>query len=377
MKCLINGKIILKNQILENKVLVFDEKIMDITDSAPKDCEVIDANGKYISPGLIDIHIHGNMGKDTMDSTDESIETISKSIMRHGVTSFLPTTMTMDKEHVYDALEVIKKAQNRKLEGAQVLGAHLEGPFINENYKGAQNEKFIINSKYEFIKEYKDVIKVITYAPEKDIDFDFTREIKRCTDIVLSIGHSNANYEQAKEAINLGVTNVTHMFNAMTGLNHRDPGVVGAALTTNVYSELIADTIHINKDLFQFILNNKGKERLILITDSIEAGGLEDGNYALGGQKVIVKGNEARLENGALAGSVLPLNKMVFNFLENTNLKVNEAINLASLNPATSLGINDKKGSLEIGKDADIAVFDENLNCKMTLCLGEVVYKNI
>ncbi|HBG5345624.1 TPA: N-acetylglucosamine-6-phosphate deacetylase [Clostridioides difficile] len=377
MKCLINGKIILKNQILENKVLVFDEKIIDIADSVPKDCEVIDADGKYISPGLIDIHIHGNMGKDTMDSTDESIETISKSIMRHGVTSFLPTTMTMDKEHVYDALEVIKKAQNRKLEGAQVLGAHLEGPFINENYKGAQNEKFIINSKYEFIKEYKDVIKVITYAPEKDIDFDFTREIKRCTDIVLSIGHSNANYEQAKEAINLGVTNVTHMFNAMTGLNHRDPGVVGAALTTNVYSELIADTIHINKDLFQFILNNKGKERLILITDSIEAGGLEDGNYALGGQKVIVKGNEARLENGALAGSVLSLNKMVFNFLDNTNLKVNEAINLASLNPATSLEIDDKKGSLEIGKDADIAVFDENLDCKMTLCLGEVVYKNI
>lgn len=309
MKCLINGKIILKNQILENKVLVFDEKIIDIADSVPKDCEVIDADGKYISPGLIDIHIHGNMGKDTMDSTDESIETISKSIMRHGVTSFLPTTMTMDKEHVYDALEVIKKAQNRKLEGAQVLGAHLEGPFINENYKGAQNEKFIINSKYEFIKEYKDVIKVITYAPEKDIDFDFTREIKRCTDIVLSIGHSNANYDQAKEAINLGVTNITHMFNAMTGLNHRDPGVVGAALTTNVYSELIADTIHINKDLFQFILNNKGKERLILITDSIEAGGLEDGNYSLGGQKVIVKGNEARLENGALAGSVLSLNK--------------------------------------------------------------------
>ncbi|EQJ10556.1 N-acetylglucosamine-6-phosphate deacetylase [Clostridioides difficile] len=377
MKCLINGKIILKNQILENKVLVFDEKIIDIADSVPKDCEVIDADGKYISPGLIDIHIHGNMGKDTMDSTDESIETISKSIMRHGVTSFLPTTMTMDKEHVYDALEVIKKAQNRKLEGAQVLGAHLEGPFINENYKGAQNEKFIINSKYEFIKEYKDVIKVITYAPEKDIDFDFTREIKRCTDIVLSIGHSNANYDQAKEAINLGVTNVTHMFNVMTGLNHRDPGVVGAALTTNVYSELIADTIHINKDLFQFILNNKGKERLILITDSIEAGGLEDGNYSLGGQKVIVKGNEARLENGALAGSVLSLNKMVFNFLNNTNLKVNEAINLASLNPATSLGINDKKGSLEIGKDADIAVFDENLDCKMTLCLGEVVYKNI
>ncbi|NMS90807.1 N-acetylglucosamine-6-phosphate deacetylase [Clostridioides difficile] len=377
MKCLINGKIILKNQILENKVLVFDEKIIDIADSIPNDCEVIDVDGKYISPGLIDIHIHGNMGKDTMDSTDESIETISKSIMRHGVTSFLPTTMTMDKEHVYDALEVIKKAQNRKLKGAQVLGAHLEGPFINENYKGAQNEKFIINSKYEFIKEYKDVIKVITYAPEKDIDFDFTREIKRCTDIVLSIGHSNANYEQAKEAINLGVTNVTHMFNAMTGLNHRDPGVVGAALTTNVYSELIADTIHINKDLFQFILNNKGKERLILITDSIEAGGLEDGNYALGGQKVVVKGNEARLENGALAGSVLSLNKMVLNFFDNTNLKVNEAINLASLNPATSLGINYKKGSLEIGKDADIAVFDENLDCKMTLCLGEVVYKNM
>lgn len=375
MKCIVNGKILLENQILENKVLVFDKKIIDIANEVPQNCEVIDAQGKFISPGLIDIHIHGNLGKDTMDATDDAIQTIAKSVSRYGVTAFLPTTMTMDQESVHNALEVVKKAMKVKNEGAKVIGAHLEGPFINEDYKGAQNEKFIIDASYDFIEKYKDVIKVITYAPENDVNFEFTKKIKNETDIVLSIGHSDADYDQAKEAINLGVTNITHMFNAMTGLNHRDPGVVGAALTSDVYCEIIADTIHITKDLFQFILDNKGKEKVVLITDSIEAGGLEDGIYSLGGQKVIVKENQARLENGALAGSVMTLNRMVNNILNNTNLKVNEAVKLASLNPARSLRIDNNKGSIELGKDADIAIFDENLDCHMTISEGKIIYK--
>lgn len=375
MKAIINGKLILRNEVLENKVIVFDEKIIDITDEVPKNCEVIDVNGKLVAPGLIDIHIHGNMGKDTMDGSDEAIDTISKSIARHGVTSYLPTTMTMDESSIEKALNSVKKGMNRKIDGAKVLGAHLEGPFINKIYKGAQNGNYIVNPSYEFVKRYEDVIKVITYAPEEDIDFKFTKDIKENTNIVLSIGHSAATFIQARDAIKLGASNITHTFNGMTGLNHRDPGVVGAALTTDVYCEFICDTIHITKDLFQFILDSKGKDKVVLITDSMEAGGLENGTYSLGGQAVIVKDGAARLESGSLAGSVSSLNSMVKNFYENTNLKINEAIHLASLNPAKSLGIDNKKGSLDIGKDADIAIFDNDLNCNMTISNGEIIFK--
>lgn len=375
MKAIINGKILLRNEILEGKNIIFDDKIINITDEIPKDCEIIDANNNFVSPGLIDIHIHGNMGKDTMEGTDEAIDTISKSIARHGVTSYLPTTMTMDEESIIKALESIKRGMNRNIKGAKVIGAHLEGPFINKIYKGAQNGSYIVNPSYELVKKYEDVIKVITYAPEEDKNLEFTKDIKRNTNIVLSIGHSAATFIEARDAIRLGASNITHTFNGMTGLNHRDPGVVGAALTTDTYCEFICDTIHITKDLFQFILDSKTKDKVVLITDSMEAGGLEDGTYSLGGQAVIVKDGAARLESGSLAGSVSSLNSMVRNFYKNTNLKLNEAVHLASLNPARSIGIDEYKGSLDIGKDADIAIFDENLNCKMTISNGEIIFK--
>ncbi|CEK39780.1 N-acetylglucosamine-6-phosphate deacetylase [Paraclostridium sordellii] len=375
MKAIINGKILLRNEILEGKNIIFDDKIINITDEIPKDCEIIDANNNFVSPGLIDIHIHGNMGKDTMEGTDEAIDTISKSIARHGVTSYLPTTMTMDEESITKALESIKRGMNRNIKGAKVIGAHLEGPFINKIYKGAQNGNYIVNPSYELVKKYEDVIKVITYAPEEDKNLEFTKDIKRNTNIVLSIGHSAATFIEARDAIRLGASNITHTFNGMTGLNHRDPGVVGAALTTDTYCEFICDTIHITKDLFQFILDSKTKDKVVLITDSMEAGGLEDGTYSLGGQAVIVKDGAARLESGSLAGSVSSLNSMVRNFYKNTNLKLNEAVHLASLNPARSIGIDEYKGSLDIGKDADIAIFDENLNCKMTISSGEIIFK--
>ena len=375
MKCITSGKIILKDRVVEGKNLVFDENIVDICDSIPKGCEVIDAEGNYVSPGLIDIHIHGNMGEDTMNGTDFAIETISKSVARHGVTGFLPTTMTMGKEDIYKSFEAIRRAKARKMEGAQVLGCHVEGPFINIAYKGAQNESYIVAPNYPFIKDYTDVIKVITMAPEKDEKFEFIKAVKKNTDILMSIGHSKATFDEANAAIDAGVGSITHLFNAQTPLNHREPGIVGAALTRNVYSEIIADTIHVNKGLFQFVIDNKGKDRLILITDSMEAGGLEDGEYSLGGQKVIVKNNAARLESGALAGSVSALNSMVSNFYNNTNLSIVEAINLASKNPSEAIGVSDRKGTIEIGKDADIAIFDENLKCKMTICKGDIVYK--
>jgi len=377
MKSIINGKIVLKNGILENKVIVFDKHIIDICDEVPNNCEVIDAKGNYVSPGLIDIHIHGCKGFDTMDEDEDAVEVISKGLAETGVTSFLPTTMTMSLERIYKAFDNIVKAKNKNIKGAKILGAHMEGPFINEKYKGAQNPKYIYKPSFEFIKDYTDLIKIITYAPEVDTNFEFTKKIKKDTDIVLSIGHTDATYNTAKEAKDLGVTNITHLFNAMTPLNHRDPGVVGLALTSDMYCELIADKIHINKDLFQFVIDNKGKERLVLITDCMRAGCMHDGEYDLGGQTVYVKDNSARLASGNLAGSVLNLNKAVYNFKENTNLNIYEAINLASLNPAKSINIDDKKGSLEIGKDADIAIFNEDMDCLATIVEGDIIYNKL
>lgn len=375
MQAIINGKIVHKDGILENKVLIFDSKIIDICDNVPDNCQIIDAKGMYISPGLIDIHIHGSKGSDVMDNTVEAINTISSSIATSGVTGYLPTTMSMKKERIQNAFIAIKDAINTENKGAKILGIHVEGPFININYKGAQNANFIVKPDFDLIKDYTDLIKIISYAPEVDENLEFTKKVKEETDIVLSICHSNAKYAEAMESINCGVSNITHLFNGMSPLTHREPGVVGAALASDVYCELIADKIHVSKDVYQIVLNNKGKEKVVLITDSMRAASMEDGEYELGGQPVFVKGNSARLENGSLAGSVLTLNKAVYNFFENTKLSLHEAINLASLNPAKSINIDKDKGSIEVGKDADIAIFDENMNCYLTIVEGQLVYK--
>lgn len=377
MKAIINGKIIKENEILENKVIVFNDKIIGLYDRVPKGADVIDAKGMYVSPGLIDIHVHGSCNCDVMDKSVDAIKTIGNGIKENGVTSFLPTTMTMSKEDIHEALNTIRESMNIKYNGAQVLGAHLEGPFINNKYKGAQSDEFIQIPNFPFIEDYVDIIKIISYAPEVDKNFNFTKEVKEKTDITLSIAHTNATYEEAISAIKFGASNITHLFNAMTPLNHREMGVVGAALTSNVYCEIICDNIHINPALFQFVLNNKGKDKVILITDCMRAGCMPDGKYDLGGQDVFVKDGAARLAAGNLAGSVLNLNKAVYNFMKKTNLSLNEAINLASLNPAKSINMDDRKGSLEINKDADIAIFNDEMDCYMTVSQGEIIFNKL
>lgn len=377
MKAIINGKIIKENEILENKVIVFNDKIVGLYDKVPKDADIIDAKGMYVSPGLIDIHVHGSCNCDVMDKSVDAIKTIGNGIKENGVTSFLPTTMTMSKEDIHEALDTIRESMNIKYNGAQILGVHLEGPFINNKYKGAQSDEFIQVPNFPFIEDYVDIIKIISYAPEIDKNFNFTKEVKEKTDITLSIAHTNATYEEAISAIKLGASNITHLFNAMTPLNHREMGVVGAALTSNVYCEIICDNIHINPALFQFVLNNKGKDKVILITDCMRAGCMPDGKYDLGGQDVFVKDGAARLAAGNLAGSVLNLNKAVYNFMKKTNLSLNEAINLASLNPAKSINMDDRKGSLEINKDADIAIFNDEMDCYMTVLQGEIIFNKL
>lgn len=383
MKAIINGKIILEDRVLENSVILFDKNIRSIisTEKFKKtsvdNIEIIDAKGNFVSPGLIDIHIHGSGGHDAMDGSLEDIDIISKSISEHGVTSFLPTTMTMDKAKIYKALDAVKIAMQSKLKGAKVLGAHMEGPFISEKYKGAQKKDFILKPDVNFIEGYEEVIKIITLAPEEDKDFNFIKRVKQNTNIVLSMGHTNSNYKAAIEAIKCGITHATHTFNAMTPLNHREPGVVGAIMNSDVSAELIADKIHINPAIFPILLKLKGKDKVVLITDSMRAGCMKDGISELGGQKVIVKNNAARLANGTLAGSILTLEKAVKNVYENTDLELYEAVALASLNPAKVLNIHEYKGSIKQGKNADFTLFDKNFEVMQTIVEGSAVYSNL
>ena len=385
MKAIINGKIVTEERIIEGKVLLFHNKIVDIIDEKDleayriknnkKEMEVINANGKYVGPGLIDLHIHGSGGADTMDGSLEALNKMSSAICRRGVTSFLPTTMTMEVGLIYKALDTIKEAMSLEMKGAKVLGAHMEGPFISAKYKGAQSATHIKKPAYEIVKDYLDVIKIITLAPEEDEGYNFIKKVKKESQIVLSIGHSNATYEEANEAIKNGITHATHTFNAMTPLNHRKPGVVGAIFNSDISCELIADTVHVHPELFKLLAKIKGIEKVVLITDCIRAGGLGKGISELGGQKVVVDDNSARLIDGTLAGSVLGLNLAVKNMLDNTDLKINEVINMASLNSAKVIGIDDKKGSIKEGKDADIIIFDEDLNVDTTIVEGKVVFK--
>ncbi|MBK5246129.1 MAG: N-acetylglucosamine-6-phosphate deacetylase [Peptostreptococcaceae bacterium] len=382
MNCIIGGKIILENEILYGKVLLYSNKIIDIIDEESfvknilnEGIKTIDVHGKYVSPGFIDIHIHGSGGKDTMDGKISDLEIISETIAKSGVTSFLPTTMTMSKEKIYKALDTVRLAIEKKLTGAKILGVHMEGPFISEKFKGAQNMDYLAKPDFQLIENYSDIIKIITLAPEEDFQFEFIKSIKEKTNIILSIGHTNSDYETAMKAIDAGISNATHIFNAMPPFHHRHPGAVGAILNSNISFELIADTIHIHPAVFQILLNAKGKEKMILITDSMRAGFMKDGNWELGGLEVVVQNNSARLTDGTLAGSILTLNKAVLNIMEYTELEIYEAVALASLNPAKLIHLDKMKGSIKIGKDADLVIFDEELKVELTISEGEIIYR--
>ncbi len=380
MKAIINGKIILKDRIVEGKALLYSNVIEGVIDAEaiPADAEVIDACGGYVSPGLIDIHIHGYLGKDVCDGEEESIRTIAGGIVKNGVTGFLPTTMTVDMAVIKKALQVCRdlKDESKVWAGSEILGCHAEGPFISESKKGAQDPKYILKPDAAFVKEYADIIKVITLAPETDTeDFAALREIARDTDVVMSMGHTSADYDTAMASTNIGVKHVTHLFNAMTPLAHRAPGVVTAALNSDVSCEVIVDTFHVNPCFYDLLYKIKGR-KLVFITDCLPAGGLPYGEYTLGGTKIIYNDIVCRLEDGTVAGSVLPLNKGVWNVYTNSNIPLYECVNGATLNPATTIGIADKKGSIETGKDADIIITDDSFNVLKTIIGGEIRYES-
>ncbi|MCI5772415.1 MAG: N-acetylglucosamine-6-phosphate deacetylase [Clostridiales bacterium] len=380
MKAIIGGKIILPDSEVKGKALLFEDKVIGIVDEkealAQAD-EVIDAQGAYVCPGLVDVHIHGYLGADTSDADKDGVRLMARGVLANGVTSFLPTTMTVEWDILDTVFKQLRELKEESLkddfEGAEILGCHAEGPFINPSKKGAQKESAILAPDAAKVLPFKDIISIITYAPEMEGGMAFTRELKQNSDIQLSIGHTSATYDVAKEAMGLGITRVTHTFNAQTPLHHRDPGVVGAALTSDVYCELIADTFHVNKGLFTLMDKAKGN-KLVLITDCTRAGGLEDGEYTLGGQPIFVKGIECRLADGTIAGSVLKLNNAVRNYRDNASIPMWKAVRAATLNAAESAGVADRKGSLESGKDADITLMDEDCQVVKTFVRGNLKY---
>ncbi len=379
MKAIINGKIILKDRIVEGSALLYSSVIEGIVPlgSVPEGADVIDAKGGYVAPGLIDMHIHGYLGKDVCDGEEESIRTISKGLLANGVTGYLPTSMTVDMKVIKKALEVCRnlKEESKDWDGSVILGCHAEGPFISESKKGAQDAKYILKPDAAFVKEYADIIKTITLAPETDEnDFAAIREITRDTDVVISMGHTSADYETAMASVNAGVKHVTHLFNAMTPLQHRAPGVVTAAMNSDISCELIVDTFHVDASLYDMLWKLKGR-KLCFITDCLPAGGLPEGEYTLGGAKIIYRGIVCRLEDGTVAGSVLHLNKGVWNVYTNSDIPLYECVNCASLNPAATLGIDKQKGSLEVGKDADIIITDGEFGIVKTIIGGKIKYE--
>ena len=379
MNAIVNGKIILEDGIVEHAALLYSTVIEGVVpvDEVPADATVIDACGGYVSPGLIDLHIHGYLGRDVCDGEEESIRTISRGLLANGVTGYLPTTMTVDMGTIRRALEVCRnlREESKTWQGSTILGCHAEGPFINESKKGAQDPKHILKPDAAFVKEYADIIRIITLAPETDTeDFSAIREITADTDVVVSMGHTATDYDTAMAGIQAGVGHVTHLFNAMTPLAHRAPGAVTAALNGDVSCELIVDTFHVDPCLYNLLWKLKGR-RLCFITDCLPAGGLPYGEYTLGGTRIIYRDIVCRLEDGTVAGSVLHLNHGVWNVYTHSDIPLWECVNGASLNPATVLGIADRKGSLSTGKDADIVITDEQFEVKRTIIGGVVQYE--
>ena len=374
MQAIVNGILLLPDGEVRGKALLLDETIRGIVDvDQVGDAQVLDAKGAYVAPGLIDTHTHGYRGKDVSDADAEGIRAMARGFLENGVTSFLPTTMTVAwdiLEQVFSQVrELQKESRQADFSGAQILGCHAEGPFINPSKKGAQAESAILAPDPARILPYADVIKVITFAPEMPGGETFIRALREKTDIRLSIGHTGATYEQAMTAIALGASRTTHTFNAMTSLLHREPGVVGAALCSDVYAELIPDTFHVHPALFSLLHKVKG-DRVVLITDSLRATGMPDGEYTLGGQAFVLKGIQCRLKDGTIAGSVLKLNEGVRNYRDHAGVPLYTAVRAASLSAAQSAGVDREKGSLERGKDADIIFLTEDCTVLRTMVRG-------
>lgn len=364
---------------LEKTSLTYDEKFVTIGKNEEGLQELPEEY--VVVPGFLDEHIHGAAGSDAMDGTMEDLGKIANALASEGTTAFLATTMTQSPENITKALKAVKAYRELSPEsGAEILGVHLEGPFISKDFVGAQPIEYVAKPSVEVFKKYQDAsgdcVRIVTLAPEVEGSTELIKYLVS-QNIVASIGHTNATYADVKKAVEAGATNLTHTYNAMKPLHHREVGTVGSGLLFDELNcECICDGIHVSGPAIQLLHKNKPADKMTLITDAMRAKHMPDGVSELGGQVVIVKNGEARLENGTLAGSVLKMNNAVKNVMKFLNLPLEEVVKLASQNPAKNLGVFDQMGSIKEGKRADFVILDKDLNVVQTVRNGKVIYTN-
>lgn len=382
MKGFKNINVYIENEGIINTDIGFENGIIATLtkcDCIEEICDFSKVNAIAV-PGFIDEHIHGAGGCDAMDGDINALKTIATAVASEGTTTFLATTMTQSPDNISKALKAVKEYIDLDSEeGAKIGGIHLEGPFISPKHIGAQPLEYVAKPDVQTFEKYylesgKNV-KIVSLAPEMEGAEELVKFLK-ANDIVASIAHTGAKYNDCKKAIEFGMTNVTHTYNAQTGLHHRDAGVVGSALLFDELNcEIICDLIHVSAPAIKLVIKNKPHDKVTLITDSMRAKHMPDGESELGGQLVIVKNGEARLQDGTLAGSVLKMNIAVKNLVDSLGVSFTDAIDFATSNPAKNLGIFDKKGSIALDKDADITILNKDtFEVLMTIRNGKVIY---
>jgi len=384
-RCILSGmKTLIDHQWLSNQAVVIEEgKIKGIItdDMIPNHMPAAHyqfAEDSYLVPGFIDLHIHGVKGSDVMDAEPGAFSIISKALAAEGVTGFLATTMTADDQAIEAVLKCMPEAMQSE-DGAAILGVHLEGPFIAKEKTGAQCREKVRQPDLALIKKWQrlsgNAVKLVTLAPELPGALDFIRAV-HSMGILVSAGHTNATYEETELAIQAGCSQATHLFNAMRAIHQREPGAASALLLSgDVTAELIVDGIHLHPAIVDLAYRIKGKEKLMLVTDAIRAKCMGDGQYDLGGQQVKVKQAVAMLADGTLAGSVLTMHQAIKNIVLFTQCELADAIYMASTNPARKLGIDTQKGSIAVGKDADIVILGAGLEVDFTMRGGREVFR--
>ncbi|HHY83688.1 MAG TPA: N-acetylglucosamine-6-phosphate deacetylase [Clostridiales bacterium] len=357
-------------------ILVDNGKIADIKPQGTQyEGIVADVKGGYITPGFIDIHIHGSNGSDVMDAKPEALENISCFLAGKGTTSWLATTMTVSIEEIRRSLQVTADyMKDTSRRGAQVLGIHLEGPFLSPKAKGAHAEEYILSPTVDnylaITGGMPDIVRMVTIAPEEEGALELIKYLKERS-ITPSLGHTKGTYDQCKKALESGMTHACHFYNAMTPLNHREPGAVGAILENDSAAiELIADLVHVHPVALKLAVNVKGPGKTVLITDAMVAAGLKDGDYELGGLPVYVRNGEARQANGTLAGSTLTLDRALRNMIK-IGVPSEDVIAMLTETPAREIGADHFKGRLAKGFDADINILDDDFNVKETYIRGK------
>ena len=380
MKAFKNASVYAEGKGIIRTSVYFDDKIRQIGGYVAGAEEIELPENAVVLPGFIDEHIHGAGGSDAMDGNTKDLAIIAETVAKEGTTSFLATTMTQSKENILKSMRAVKEYREAAGEqGARIAGVHLEGPFIAAAHKGAQPLEYVAAPDAKTFDEYNaargNAIKIITLAPETDGALDFIRHIV-AQGTVVSIGHTGAKYAEVKAAMEAGATNVTHTYNAQSPLHHREIGVVGSALLLeDLYCELICDTIHVSVPAMQLLVKNKRADKLALITDAMRAKGLADGVSELGGQTVYVKGGEARLADGTLAGSVLRMNRALQNMVEKVGVPLTQAVDYCTINPARTLKMENEAGSIAEGKRADFAVLNDKFDVLYTVRDGKIIYK--